>query len=61
MEHNAETSKGTATPPKTVVVKYGYLGFVGEFEYTGQTTLIPSQPVLVETERGIRVGACPLL
>ncbi|NLE30059.1 MAG: signal peptidase [Phycisphaerae bacterium] len=56
MEHNAETSKGTATPPKTVVVKYGYLGFVGEFEYTGQTTLIPSQPVLVETERGIELG-----
>jgi cell fate regulator YaaT (PSP1 superfamily) len=56
MEQNTETPKEVTLPPKTVIVKYGYLGFVGEFEYTGTTTLIPSQPVLIETERGIELG-----
>jgi cell fate regulator YaaT (PSP1 superfamily) len=56
MEQNAETPKESQAPVKTVIVKYGYLGFVGEFEYTGHSTLIPSQPVLVETERGIELG-----
>jgi cell fate regulator YaaT (PSP1 superfamily) len=56
MEQNAETTAEVQKPVHKVIVKYGYLGFVGEFEYDGEKTLIPSQPVLVETDRGIELG-----
>ncbi len=56
MENNAERTNETPKPSQTVVVKYGYLGFVGEFEYRGNRTLVPSQPVLIETDRGIELG-----
>jgi cell fate regulator YaaT (PSP1 superfamily) len=56
MEQNAGTLPETQAPVKTVIVKYGQLGFVGEFDYNGEETLCPSQAVLVETDRGIELG-----
>ena len=37
-------------------VRYGYLGFLGEFEYDADESLIPGQKVLIETERGLELG-----
>ncbi len=56
MEQHTETVNATPIHAKTVVVKYGYLGFVGEFDYRGEQILLPNQPVLVETDRGIELG-----
>jgi cell fate regulator YaaT (PSP1 superfamily) len=56
MEQNAGTLPESQAPTKTVIVKYGQLGFVGEFTYAGEETLSPSQAVLVETDRGIEIG-----
>jgi cell fate regulator YaaT (PSP1 superfamily) len=56
MEQHTEAANTTQPPVKTVVVKYGYLGFVGEFEYHGTDILLPNHPVLVESDRGIEIG-----
>ncbi|MFA5864502.1 MAG: regulatory iron-sulfur-containing complex subunit RicT [Phycisphaerae bacterium] len=57
MEQHTEAVKKEATiTPITLVVKYGYLGFIGEFEYRGTRVLVPNQGILVETERGIELG-----
>ncbi len=37
-------------------VRYGYLGFLGEFEYSSDESLRPGQKVLIETERGLELG-----
>jgi cell fate regulator YaaT (PSP1 superfamily) len=56
MEQQPKAETVSRPTVKTVVVKYGYLGNLGEFEYHGTETLLPNHPVLVETDRGIELG-----
>ncbi len=56
MEQHTEAESPTQAPVMTVVVKYGYLGFIGEFEYHGADILLPNHYVLVESDRGIEIG-----
>lgn len=56
MERQIEARHEAPASVTTAVVKYGYLGFIGEFEYHGREPLLPSHPVLVETDRGIELG-----
>lgn len=47
---------GPSRRPRRMIVRYGYLGFVGEFEYDGDDWLSPQKAVLVETDRGLELG-----
>lgn len=42
--------------PSTVAVRYGYLAFLGEFQYSHDGCLCPGTSVLVETDRGLELG-----
>jgi len=56
MEQQTETVHENQASAQLAVVRYGYLRFIGEFEYHGDQALLPNQPVLVETDRGIELG-----
>jgi cell fate regulator YaaT (PSP1 superfamily) len=43
-------------PPKTVVVRYGYLRQIGEFPYDGDQILGCGTKLVIRTSRGIEVG-----
>lgn len=45
-----------AKVPKTVVVRYGYLGFIGEFECDSDENFPVNHSILVETTRGVELG-----
>ncbi len=53
-----ETQETTAktTKKQRYAVRYGYLSFLGEFEYVSDESLIPGQKVLIETDRGLELG-----
>ena len=55
-EVNEERKAPPTTAPAKVAVRYGYMSFVGEFEYHGSQRLTPEQAVLVETDRGLELG-----
>lgn len=43
-------------PPKTIVVRFGLMGMVGEFPYRGDATPGCGSKMVVRTHRGIEVG-----
>ena len=43
-------------PPKTVVVRYGYMKLIGEFPYAGEHILGCGTKLVVRTPRGIELG-----
>jgi len=53
-----DDTKGSNEPnsAELLAVRYGYLAFVGEFEYRGNESFIPEAPVLVESDRGLELG-----
>jgi cell fate regulator YaaT (PSP1 superfamily) len=57
MEHHTIKENVPKQPDvKTVFVRFGHLGQVGEFNYRGDIILLHNQPVILETERGIELG-----
>jgi len=49
----AERTENIHRGPVKAAVRYGFLGMVGEFIAPARERLLPSQSVLVETERGL--------
>ena len=43
-------------PPKTMVVRFGYLKLVGEYPYTGSITPGCGSKIVVRTHRGTEIG-----
>lgn len=43
-------------PPKTVVVRFGLMGLIGEFPYRGDSTPGCGSKIVVRTHRGIELG-----
>lgn len=44
------------TPPKTMVVRFGYLRLIGEYPYTGSVTPGCGSKIVVRTHRGTEIG-----
>jgi len=53
---STQSEKKTRPAPVKVIVRYGALGFVGEFNYFGDEVFWPGRAVLVETDRGLELG-----
>ncbi|MHC4996118.1 MAG: PSP1 domain-containing protein [Planctomycetota bacterium] len=55
-EEEEEKARQALQPPKTVVVRYGSMHFIGEFPYSGDQVIGCGTKLIVKTPRGVELG-----
>lgn len=56
MTQQAEPVPDTKTPPPMMAVRYGYLGWVGQFRHDPALKVKYADRVVIKTERGLEIG-----
>jgi len=53
---NNRDGNGKGKHPPTIAIRYGRMGYVGEFTHNPKMTFASGRPVVVSTDRGIEIG-----